>query len=273
MTMQNADIADIFNQMADLLEIEGENVFRVRAYRNAARTVADLPYSVSRMAASAESLTQLPGIGKDLASKIMEICQTGALAKLKELEAKTPPELCRLLKIANLGPKRVKALQQALGIRNLDDLKAAARAGKIQQVEGFGVKTEQSILEALDAQVPQEAQRFKLFAAEQRAQDLVDFLSKARGIEQIAVAGSLRRRKETVGDLDILVTCRDADMVIVKNASGADRARFEILGINTPVITPTDNLDQFLNRPALSGVVPTAANHWGKFVVLAEPIR
>lgn len=215
MTMQNADIAEIFNQTADLLEIEGENVFRVRAYRNAARTVADLPQSVARMAASAESLTGLPGIGKDLAGKIMEIVQTGALSTLKDLEAQTPPELARLLKIANLGPKRVRALRQALGIRSIEDLETAARAGKIQHVEGFGKKTERSILDALDRQDRHE-QRFKLVAAEQRASDLVAFLKKAPGVEQVMVAGSLRRRKETVGDLDILVTCRDAEKLMTR---------------------------------------------------------
>jgi DNA polymerase (family 10) len=218
MTMQNADIADIFNRMADLLEIEGENVFRVRAYRNAARTVGDLPYSVAQMADSGEALTKLPGIGKDLASKIMEIVRTGGLSKLKELEAKTPPELRRLLAIANLGPKRVKALQQALGIRNLQDLEAAARAGKIKAVDGFGAKTEQSILNALEEEGRRE-QRFKLVTAEQWAADLVAFLKQTPGVGQVAVAGSLRRRKETVGDLDLLVTCRDPDSLMARFVS------------------------------------------------------
>jgi DNA polymerase (family X) len=208
MTMQNADIADIFNQMADLLEIEGENVFRVRAYRNAARTIAELPYAVAQSVSSPETLTRLPGIGKDLAAKITEICRTGALSKLTELQARTPPELCRLLRITSLGPKRVKMLQQALGIRNEEDLRAAAQAGKLRGIEGFGPKTEQAVLEALQAEVPQE-RRFKLIVAEQRAAELADFLKLAGGIGRITVAGSLRRRKETVGDLDIVVTCGD----------------------------------------------------------------
>jgi DNA polymerase (family X) len=218
--MQNADIADIFNRMADLLEIEGENVFRIRAYRNAARTVGDLPHSVARMADSGEALTKLPGIGKDLASKIMEIVRTGGLSNLKELEARTPPELSRLLTIARLGPKRVKALQQALGIRNLQDLEAAARAGKIKAVEGFGAKTERSILDALEEQGRRE-RRIKLVTAEQWASDLVTFLKQTRGVRQVAVAGSLRRRKETVGDLDILATCRDADSLMAHFVSHA----------------------------------------------------
>jgi DNA polymerase (family X) len=211
--MHNADIADIFNQVADLLEIEGESFFRVRAYRNAARTVAELPYALSQMAGAPESLTRLPGIGKDLAAKIVEICQTGALSQLKTLQERTPAELCRLLSIASLGPKRIKALQTALGIRNEGDLIAAARAGKIRHVGGFGPKTEKLILDALEAQVRQ-GRRFLISVAEQRAAEMVAFLKMVPGIGLVTVAGSLRRRMETIGDLDIVVTCRDPEPVM-----------------------------------------------------------
>jgi DNA polymerase (family 10) len=221
MTMQNADIADIFNHLADLLEIEGSNVFRVRAYRNAARTVAELPHPISEMVTTEQPLTGLPGIGKELAAKIVEIVQTGALSKLTELEKKTPPDLPRLLKIANLGPKRVKALRQALGISSLDELKKAALAGEIRHVVGFGPKTEASILQSLETLAGQ-GRRFPLFRAEQRADDLVAFLKSAPGVDRVIVAGSLRRRMETVGDLDILVTCRDAGKLMAHFVSYED---------------------------------------------------
>ena len=208
MVMPNAEIADIFNRIADLLEIEGENPFRVRAYRNAARTVADLPHPVAAMPAEGQSLTDLPGIGKDLAGKIRQIALTGSLPQLVELEKKIPPALSLLLKIPGLGPKRVKALQQALGVCNIEDLKAAAVGGKIRDLFRFGEKTEQAILEALEGWSGQE-ERFKLFEAEQRADDLLAHLRQAPGVGLVTVAGSYRRRKETVGDLDILATCDD----------------------------------------------------------------
>ncbi len=213
MVMPNADIADIFNRIADLLEIEGENPFRVRAYRNAARTVADLSHPVAAMLAEGEPLTDLSGIGKDLAGKIRQIVETGSLPQLVELEQKTPPALSLLLKIPGLGPKRVKALQQALGVCNIEDLKAAAQAGKIRDLFRFGEKTEQAILEALDGWSGQE-ERFKLFEAEQRADDLLVYLRRVPGVGQVTIAGSFRRRKETVGDLDILATCDDAEALM-----------------------------------------------------------
>ncbi len=207
MPVQNSDISNIFHKVADLLEIEGANPFRVRAYRNASRAVSSLPRNVSDMIDSGEDLTKLPGIGKDLAGKIEEIAETGNLAQLEELEGKTPPGLSQLMKVEGLGPKRVKALNRHLGVTSLEELEKAAREEKIRDLEGFGEKTEQAILEELKAHKGTEA-RIKLMEAEQRARSLVDYIKKGKGIKHITVAGSYRRRKETVGDLDILVTCR-----------------------------------------------------------------
>lgn len=213
MPVQNADIADIFNQIADLLDIKDANAFRVRAYRNAARTITDLPRPVREMLAEDEKLEDLPGIGKDLAGKIKEIVETGHLRQLEELAQEVAPELSELMTIEGLGPKRVRALHKALDITDLDDLRKAARKGDIKDVEGFGPKTEKKILAAVTSR-RDEPRRLKWILAEQRAEDMVAYLEKAPGIEHIEVAGSFRRRKETVGDLDILVICRKGPPVM-----------------------------------------------------------
>jgi DNA polymerase (family 10) len=205
MPIHNQDIGSIFNEMADLLEIEGANPFRVRAYRNAARVVESLSQSLADLVARGEDLTALPGIGQDLAGKIQEIVATGSLAQLRELEAQTPPALSEMMQIAGLGPKRVHLLHEMLGINTPLDLEEAARAGKIKGLKGFGAKTEQQILEGV-AHITKEEKRVKLAAAEPLAAALVRHLQGVRGVAEVIVVGSYRRRKETVGDLDILVT-------------------------------------------------------------------
>ncbi len=144
MPIHNRDVAEIFNKVADLLDIEGANQFRVRAYRNAARSISSLPRGVSEMVRDNEDLSKMPGIGKDLAGKIREIVETGTLKQLQELEGRTSPELSTLMKVEGLGPKRVKALYEKLGITNLKELKDAVGKGKIKGLEGFGEKTEQA---------------------------------------------------------------------------------------------------------------------------------
>jgi len=205
MPVHNADIAAHFEEIADLLEIQGENPFRIRAYRNAARTVGDLGVELTALIEQDEDLTRLPGIGKDLAAKIAEIIRTGTTAKLKELHKSVPASVTPLLKLPGLGPKRVKLLMEQLGVRTLKQLQRAALGGKIRQVSGFGEKTEQQILQALQAQLG-EGQRIKLAVASQYAEALLDYLKKSRGVKQAVAAGSYRRARETVGDLDILVT-------------------------------------------------------------------
>ena len=213
MPVQNTDIAEIFNRVADLLDIEEGNPFRIRAYRNAARTVSSLAQSVSDMVKAEKDLTVIPGFGKDLAARLKEIVETGGLSLLKELEGRTPLDLVKLTRFAGLGPKRVKTLYHQLGITTLQELKDAAEKGKIQEIRGFGEKTEQAILEGLKSAQTTE-KRFKLPEAEQRAKALVEYLKQIPGIKQVTVAGSFRRRKETVGDLDVLVTCRKGSKVI-----------------------------------------------------------
>ena len=205
MPVHNAEIAALFDRLADLLEIEDANPFRVRAYRNAARTIASLGPSVAGLVAAGRDLSELPGIGEAIAEKIAIIVKTGRLPQLAEVEARTPGALADLMQIDGLGPKRVKALYRQLDIRSFEDLARAARSGKIRELDGFGAKTEAMILQHLDRRLGA-TQRMRLAEAEDIAAALVDHLRKAPGVKDVSVAGSLRRRKDTVGDLDILVT-------------------------------------------------------------------
>jgi DNA polymerase (family 10) len=213
MPVQNSEIAKVFEEMADLLAIENANQFRVRAYREAARTIASLPKSAADMVERGEDLTTLPGIGDDLASKITEIVRTGTLSKLAEVEERTPPQLVRMLRISGLGPKRVATLNAKLGIQSVGDLERAAREGRIRQLQGFGPRTEQKILEDIERSKGAE-ERTLLMVAEQAAQPLISYLRQTEGVQNAVVAGSYRRRKETVGDLDILVTGSSAGLVM-----------------------------------------------------------
>ena len=206
MPVHNSDITDTFNRIADLLEIEAANPFRVRAYRNAARIISSQSKSVAEMVDQEEDLTRLPGIGNDLAEKIKEIVRTGTLAQLAEIESRTPAGLARLMKIAGLGPNRVKILFEELGITGLDELKEAARTGKISQLKGFGKKTEQRIIDEIGRE--KKEKRFKLVVAEEVANAIIKHLKKVEGVKEAIVAGSNRRKRETVADLDILVTCQ-----------------------------------------------------------------
>ena len=205
MPIQNAEIASMFDQMADLLEIEGGNPFRARAYRKAARTIETLPQNVAALIAAKKDLSELPGIGKDLAGKIAEIAASGRFKLLQALKRKLPGELGEMAALPGLGPKRVKLLYDRLHIHTLDKLRRAARSGRIRELKGFGEKTEEKILAALEKPVVKQ-KRFKLSVAEEEAQALIAYLKPAVGKGGIAVAGSYRRRRETVGDLDIVAT-------------------------------------------------------------------
>lgn len=211
--VHNADVARIFDRLADLLEIDGANPFRVRAYRDAARIVGDLPQEVSTLVAAGKDLAELHGIGKDLAGKIEEIVGTGQLALLQDTERRVPAGLLEILSLGPLGPKRVKTLYDQLGIKGLADLEAAAKAGRIHDLRGFGPKIEERLLDALAHRVSAEP-RLLLASVEGVAQDLVQHLKRGQGVGEVVVAGSYRRRRETVGDLDILVTAvADADVM------------------------------------------------------------
>ncbi|MCA9011516.1 MAG: DNA polymerase/3'-5' exonuclease PolX [Planctomycetaceae bacterium] len=207
--MKNDTIASHFELLADLLEIQGANPFRIRAYRNGARTISSTSESLDDMVRSGDDLTELTGIGKDLARQITEIVTTGKHAALEELRQEIPSGVLDMLRIQGVGPKKVSVFFNELGLKSLTDLKAACEAGQLAQLKGFGKKTEQSILQNIDLAAKQ-GERVSIADARAAAEAIVDDLKQLAEVEQVAVAGSCRRRRETCGDLDILATCSDS---------------------------------------------------------------
>ncbi|MFM7163394.1 MAG: helix-hairpin-helix domain-containing protein, partial [Planctomycetaceae bacterium] len=204
--MHNAEIAQHFDELADLLEIQGANPFRVRAYRNAARIVGDLAEQVATVVGDpARKLDEIPGIGADLAAKITILAKTGVLPQLEEVRRQVPPGVWQMTRIPGLGPKKAAALHKELGLTTLEQLRAACEAGQVAGPKGFGKKTQQAILEGLE-QVATAGQRLLLAEVEPVALELVAALREVPGVGQVEPAGSFRRRRESVGDLDILVT-------------------------------------------------------------------
>jgi len=213
-SIQNAEVARIFEEMAELLELQGANAFRVRAYRTAAQRIGDLSESVAQIVNDPDrSLQEIPGIGKDLAEKIETIVNTHTLPQLEELRAELPAGLVQMLRIPGLGPKKVALLHKELKINSLEDLKQAAEQGQISGLKGFGKKTEQSILEGLE-QVESAGDRAYLADAQVQAEAIVAALAAHESVGHVTAAGSLRRRRETVGDLDILATTSDPAAVM-----------------------------------------------------------
>jgi DNA polymerase (family 10) len=213
--MQNPDIARLFDEVADLLEIQDANPFRVRAYRNAARTIRDYPEPIADLVrAGTKDLTDIAGIGDDLAEKITAIVTTGELPLRKQLASKLPAGLLDLLRIPGLGPKRVKLLYKKLKVKSAADLAAALDKGRIQKLKGFGPKMEEKMRAGLgQAQVGE--RRMLLNEAETQAIAVLAYLEAGGGIGQIEVAGSYRRRRETIGDLDIVVTSEGSNSATV----------------------------------------------------------
>lgn len=222
MPVHNADVAALFEDVADLLAIQGENAFRIRAYRNAARTLNQLSRPVADLVAAGEDLSDLPDIGDDLAGKIATIVETGTLPLYDELAQDIPPSVADLLRIPGLGPKRVRRLRDALGVDSRAALKRAAETGKVQALDGFGETMEQNILDGL-AQMSDDA-RWLLARVEPIVASLHDHVSAHDAVERVDAAGSYRRRKETVGDLDVLALADDGPAVTEHFAAYEDVA-------------------------------------------------
>ena len=211
--MRNSEIASLFLKLANLLEILGENPFKIRAYKNAARVIENYPKPLEELVKENYDLTKLPGIGKEISKKIIEIIKTKKLSKLENLRNRIPSSLTKLLAIEGLGAKRVKILYQKLGITNEKQLKDAALKHKIRAIKGFGEKTEEKIINGLKL-LKQEGIRHLYSFAKPFANDLILYLKQAPNILSVEMAGSFRRRKETVGDLDILATAKEPQDVI-----------------------------------------------------------
>jgi DNA polymerase (family X) len=212
--VNNAQIASVLDEIADLLEIENANPFRVRAYRNGARAVRDLTESIEGMLCDdTRKLTDLGGIGKDLAEKITTLCRTGSLPMHQELLAHIPVSVLTLMRVPGVGPKKAAALHRELNIATLEELREACMSNRVQKLKGFGAKTEQTILAGLEhAKSTQE--RLMWSEADQFAQSLLTHLRACPTISQLEAAGSYRRGRETVADLDLLVVSSSVDQAM-----------------------------------------------------------
>jgi DNA polymerase (family 10) len=224
----NVDIAAIFDEIADLLEFTEANPFRVRAYRNGARTLRDLHEQVATIACDANrKLTDIEGIGKDLADKIKTLCETGEVPLRQELLSKVPASAPTLLRVPGLGPKKARILVNELNIATLADLRAACEEHRVQKLKGFGEKTELTILAGL---VLAETSNDRMYWAEadEYVTAVMAHLRGVEGVEQLEAAGSYRRGRETVGDLDLLAVTNDPKAIM--DRLGAYPAIAGILG-------------------------------------------
>lgn len=229
MPSHNADIAAIFEEIADLLEIEAANPFRIRAYRNAARMIGELSTEAYALLERGEDLTRIPGVGRDLAAKIEEIIRTGHCSLLDRLHTELPPAVAELLRVPGLGPKRVRHLYHDLDVQTIGQLYGAAHDGRIRALPGFGERTELHILQAVEAYANQ-IDRFTLAAAAQYAESLRSFLAAVPGVMAVTIAGSYRRMRETVGDLDIVVTAVSTSTVMQRFIQYDEVAETRALG-------------------------------------------
>lgn len=237
--MNNREVAALFAQVADMLAIRGDNIHRVLAYRRAAESIQELGRDINQVYESGE-LTDIPGIGQTLADKIEEMLTTGKLEFFERVGREVPPTLTELLRIEGLGPKRVKQIYDTLGITTLEELTAAAQAGKLRELPGLGKKSEAKLLAAIDALARHGDGRTPLGVAWPIAQEILSVLEKVDGVQKTAVAGSLRRMRETTGDIDLLVAADDAEAVMetfctlpqVESISGRGPTKSSVILLN-----------------------------------------
>ncbi len=210
--LTNDELARIFHEIGDMLEVKGELVFKTVAYHRAADAIGHSPQEVAR-AYRAGHPPRIPGVGQAISDKIDELARTGRLGFYERLRQEVPPSLVRLLEVPGVGPKTVKILYETLGIESLEELRRAAEAGRLRTVRGLSEKSEQSILEGIRA-LESRQQRMLLGAAERIVEGLIAELTDAPGLRSITAAGSFRRRRETIGDLDLLAETSDAAALV-----------------------------------------------------------
>ena len=201
--MENLDVARTLTELADLLEIQGASPFRIRAYRNAVNTINSLSRPLKDMVAAGEDLTELPGVGKSVAKYIGEFLTSGSISRLEEVSAEFPRSLVQLMRLDGVGPKKARKLFEELDVRTVDDLAAELEAGRVQTLDGFGVKSAAKIIDAIEDH-KKHTGRFQIRETERLIAGLLEHMQSAPGVARIELAGSLRRRKETIGDVDIL---------------------------------------------------------------------
>ncbi|MGB5296017.1 MAG: DNA polymerase/3'-5' exonuclease PolX [Thermoanaerobaculia bacterium] len=227
--MENVEIAQVLSQMADLLDIQDANPFRVRAYRNAARLVDGHAKPMRKLVEEESDLTQLPGIGKEMARHIHELIETAGLSALDELAEKIPRSLIDVIELPGVGPKKAKKLWKELGIETVDELEQRAEAGDVAALDGFGEKSQQKILIGIE-QFRQHRSRFKLVEADLLVTPLLEYLQESPEIERLEVAGSYRRRVETVGDIDLLAIASSAETVMDRFTSYSKVTQVQLSG-------------------------------------------
>jgi DNA polymerase (family 10) len=211
--LNNREMAETFEAIARFLEIKGEGVYRVLAYRKAADALRDLSRDVSAIYEEGK-LQEIPGVGKAIAAKIEEMLETGKLDYYEDLASEIPAGLLELLAIDGVGPKKAAQFWQEAGVESLSDLEAAAREGKLRELSGMGARSEEKILAGIEAYKRRQTDRFLLGDAWETAQTLRETLLEVDGVERIEIAGSLRRYRETVGDLDIIAGTSDSAAVL-----------------------------------------------------------
>ena len=201
--MENIDVARTLTELADLLEIQGASPFRIRAYRNAVNTINSLSRPLKDMVEDGEDLTELPDVGKSVAKYIGEFLDTGSISRLDEVSTAFPRSLVELMRLDGVGPKKARKLFEELDVRTVDDLATALETGRVQEIDGFGAKSADKIVRAIEDH-RKHTGRFQIHETERLIAGVLEHMRAAPGVGRIEIAGSLRRRKETIGDVDLL---------------------------------------------------------------------
>jgi len=215
-TMDKKSVSHILEEMGTLLELKGENPFKCRAYHNAARTIESVTHDLDHLVDSGE-LVNVKGIGKGIAEKITELVKTGTIQYYEELKSSLPPGVPEMLRIQGLGPKKIRILYDQLHIESIPQLKRAAEEHRLQDLEGFGAKTEENILTGIES-FEKHADRYLYPVAMEAASHIVESLQKLPGVSHCETAGSLRRKKETIGDIDIVVSATEKNRKAIMQA-------------------------------------------------------
>jgi len=237
--MKNREVAKMFYKVADMLAIRGDNIHRILSYRRAAESIEALGRDINQVYAE-RTLTDIPGIGKTLAEKIEEMLTTGGLEFYERLSLEIPPSLVDMLRVEGLGPKRVKQVYENLGVSTIEELSVAAKEGKLRELPKMGAKTEAKLIVAIEALSRHGDDRTPIGDAWTLAQEILSVLAALPGVEKTAVAGSLRRRRETIGDIDLLVAAKEPEQIMdtfvnlpqVESVSGHGSTKSSVILLN-----------------------------------------